>query len=165
MWDSRLAALAAGYSTGVLSWVHPSGYPVSVRCRVTLDAARECATFDALPPAARDGRGPACLLLHAHDARLEGLRQMVLKGELVAEDGVVVLRVSEFVTANGRRGTDRLPHAGAPLHMLQFYRLGRRKADEYLKRRGEPWPPIPFGAIARAVAEPPAAPTTEERRT
>jgi hypothetical protein len=165
MWDSRLAALAAGYPTGVLSWVHPSGYPVSVRCRVTLDATRACVTFDALPPAARDWRGPACLLLHAHDARLEDLRQMVLTGELVVEGGAVVLRVSEFVTANGRRGTDRLPHAGAPLHMLQFYRLGRRKADDYLKRRGEPWPPIPFDAIARAVAEPPGPPATEELET
>lgn len=31
----------------------------------------------------------------------------------------------------------------APLHMLAFYRLGRRKAKECLAKRGEPWPPIP----------------------
>jgi hypothetical protein len=90
-----------------------------------------------------------------HDDRLEGLRQMVLKGELVADGGSVVLKVTEFVTANGRSGTDEMPHAGAPLHMLAFYRLGRRKANEYLAKRGEPWPPIPFEEIGRAVAEAP----------
>ena len=80
---------------------------------------------------------------------------MVLKGELMAVDGQVVLAVSEFVTANGRAGTDRMPHAGAPLHMIAFYRLGRRKAQAYLKSRGAPWPPIPFDEIRRAVMEEP----------
>ena len=46
-----------------------------------------------------------------------------------------------------------MPHANAPLHMLQFYRLGRRKAKAYLAKRGAPWPPIPFDQIARAVEQ------------
>jgi hypothetical protein len=155
MWDDRLAALVADYPTGVLSWVAPGGDPVSVRCRVVLDPARRLATFTELPPLAADARGLACILFHQHDEHLEGLRQMVVKGELATEDGALVLRVTGFVTANGRAGTDRMPHAGAPLHMFQFYRLGRRKAGEYLARRGEPWPPIPFEEIGRAVAEAP----------
>jgi hypothetical protein len=39
--------------------------------------------------------------------------------------------------------------------MFQFYRLGRRKAREYLAKRGEPWPAIPYEKIARAVVEAP----------
>jgi hypothetical protein len=155
MWDKRLAGLARSYPSGVLSWVEPSGYPVSVRVAVELDEARERVLFPALPLAAHGWTGLACLLFHMHDDRLEGLRQMVLKGELVAADGTVVFNVTEFVTANGRAGTDQMPHAGAPLHMLAFYRLGRRKAKEYLVKRGEPWPPIPFEEIGRAVAEGP----------
>ena len=155
MWDERLAALAKDYRTGVLSWVEPSGYPASVRCRAVLDSARQRVTFDGLPPAARAAGGPACLLFHMHDERLEGLRQMVLKGELRVDAGALFLDVTEFVTANGRTGTDRMPHAGAPLHMFQFYRLGRRKAKEYLAKRGEPWPPIPFAEIVRAVEQAP----------
>ena len=155
MWDDRLAALAADYETAVLSWMAPTGDPVSVRCRVVLDRDTERVTFPALPPLATEAAGLACLLFHRHDERLEGLRQMVIKGELVTGDGALVFHVTGFVTANGRTGTDLMPHAGAPLHMFQFYRLGRRKAREYLAKRGEPWPPIPFEAIARAVAEAP----------
>jgi hypothetical protein len=155
MWDRRLAALARSYPTAVLTWVEPSGYPASVRVAIELDEERERVLFPSLPLAARGWTGPACLLFHEHDERLEGLRQMVLKGDLVGDDEAVVLDVTEFVTANGRAGTDRMPHAGAPLHMLAFYRLGRRKAREYLTKRGEPWPPIPYEAIRRAVEESP----------
>ena len=35
--------------------------------------------------------------------------------------------------------------------MLDFYRLGRRKAKEYLAKRTDPWPPIPFAEIGRKV--------------
>ena len=78
---------------------------------------------------------------------------MVLKGELrTAVDAGVEFGVTEFVTANGRPNTDRMPHAGAPVHMFQFYRLGRTKAKAYLAKRGAPWPPIPFEQIARDVA-------------
>ena len=151
MWDSRLAALVRAYPTGILSWVEPSGDPISVRVAVQLDEAAELVRIPALPPAALGASGLACLLFHFHDEHLEGLRQMVLKGELVTRDGTLVFTVTEFVTANGRTGTDQMPHAGAPLHMLAFYRLGRRKAREYLAKRAEPWPPIPFAEIGRKV--------------
>ena len=153
MWDNHLAALARDYLTGVLSWVEASGYPISVRVKAQIDDARQTVIFPELPPAAALWRGKACLLFHKHNEQLEGLRQMVLKGELVDEDGLLVLKVSDFVTANGRPDTDLMPHAGAPLHMFQFYLLGRRKSREYIAKRGSPWPPIPFDDIARAVNE------------
>ena len=109
------------------------------RTTTVLDHDRRCkqATVEAFASAQRE--------------HLEGLRQLVLKGEFVAEDGNLVFKVTEFVTANGRAGTDQMPHAGAPLHMFAFYRLGRRKAKEYLANRAQPWPPIPFAEIGRKV--------------
>ena len=157
MWNRRLAARAASYPSGVLSVVDADGYPRSLRCAPRLDAKRHVFTFPSLPAYAAGWRGPACLLFHAHDERLEGLRQLVVRGELVAgggeEGGAPTLRVEAFVTANGRKNTDAMPHAAAPLHMLQFYRLGRRKARAYLAKRGVPWPPIPYDEIDRSIAE------------
>lgn len=152
MWSEPLAAAISDYRSAVLSWVEPSGAPISIRCRVRLDAASHTITFEDPAPVASAWRGKACLLFHMHDERLEGLRQMVLKGELAqAAQGTIEFRATDFVTANGRPNTDRMPHASAPLHMFQFYRLGRSKANAYLAKRGQPWPPIPFGQIARDV--------------
>lgn len=153
MWNEQLASLVGDYSTGVLSVVEPAGYPTSVRCKPRRNADRQVFTFPDPPPVAASWRGVACLLFHMHDQRLEGLRQMVIKGELVSEEGVLTLHVRDFVTANGRSDTDQLPHAGRPLHMLQFWLLGRRKAREYLAKRGTPWPPIPYDKIERALKE------------
>ena len=152
MWSDPLAAGIGDYRSAVLSWVEPSGAPISIRCRVRLQAASNTISFEELAPIATSWQGKACLLFHMHDERLEGLRQMVLKGELgAAADGTIEFKVTEFVTANGRPNTDRMPHASVPVHMFQFYRLGRSKANAYLAKRGEPWPPIPFEQIARDV--------------
>jgi hypothetical protein len=153
MWNKRLAQLATKYPTGVLSIADASGYPASVRLPARLDVQRRVVTFPALPAYAQGWRGSACLLFHRHNSRLEGLRQMVLKGELVEEGDAVVLRVTNFVTANGSSSTDELPHAGSPLLMVQFLRLGRRKAREYERKRGEPWPPVDYAEVARLLRE------------
>jgi hypothetical protein len=153
MWDKRLAALIADYPSGILTVVEASGYPLSGRCSVAVDEQREALVLK-MVPAAMEGRGgKACILFHMHNEHLEGLRQMVAKGELVYDDGAPLLKVSELVTANGREGTDKMPHAGAPLHMLQFLMLGRRKSKEYLAKRGSLWPPIPFETIEKAMSE------------
>jgi len=153
MWNKQLARLAAKYPTGVLSVADVDGYPASVRLPARLDTKRRIVTFPALPPYAQGWRGKACLLFHRHNSRLEGLRQMVLKGELVEEDGAVALRVTEFVTANGQTNTDEMPHAERPIQLLQFLLLGRRKARAYERKRGEPWPPINYAEIERLLRE------------
>jgi hypothetical protein len=158
MWKKALAARAADYATAVLTTVDAEGYPVSVRCAPQLDAAAETIRLGPVAPALAGLSGKACLLFHRHDERLEGLRQLLIKGELLEQDGVAVLRPGEFVTANGRPDTDVMPHAGRPLHMAQFFLLGRRKAREYLAKRGAPWPPIPYDEFlpalrARAAAD------------
>jgi len=153
MWNKQLAKLATRYPTGVLTIADVGGYPASVRLVARLDTKRRIVTFPAPPPYAQDWRGKACLLFHRHNNRLEGLRQMVLKGELVEEDGVVALRVTDFVTANGQTNTDEMPHAARPIHMLQFLLLGRRRAKEYERKRGAPWPPIDYAEIERILRE------------
>jgi hypothetical protein len=153
MWNERLAQLAKKYPTGVLSVADVGAYPASVRLPARLDATRRIVTFPRLPPYAQGWRGKACLLFHRHNSRLEGLRQMVLKGELVEEGGAVVLRVTDFVTATGQTNTDEMPHAGRPIQALQFLLLGRRKAGEYIRKRGAPWPQIDYAEIERLLRE------------
>ena len=96
MWNEQLARLASGYATGVLSVAaDESGYPQSLRVAPKLDAAHQQFTFPDIPPFAAGWRGKACLLFHQHNDRLEGLRQLVIKGELVDEAGVLTLHVTE----------------------------------------------------------------------
>ena len=147
----RLLPLIAEYRSAVLSWVGPDGYPASARCHVTWSAEQhERIQLEGVPPPAAGVTGLACLLFHQHDEHLEGLRQMVVKGELTGDGAFIA---SGVVTANGRPDTDRMPHAGAPLHMLAFLRVGRRASGAYLRKRREPWPPIPFEEIGRLVTE------------
>jgi hypothetical protein len=152
MWNERLATLAGSYPTAILSRVDPAtGYPESVRVAVRLDSSRQAALLLDLAEQVLSWQGRACLLFHQFNPRLEGLRQLVILGELVTLDNQPALAVRKFVTANGRSDTDQMPHAGSPLHMLQFFWLGRRNARGYLARRGEPWPPIPYDDIVRGV--------------
>jgi hypothetical protein len=137
----------------VLSRLGEDGYPSSVRCRVRRVPGTRDVELE-LPRYAAAWRGTATLLFHRHDERLEGLAQMVLRGTIRERpDGAPIFAVTDIVTANGRDDTDAMPHAGAPLHMVQFFRVGRGKARAYLAKRGAPWPPIPYDEIARRVAE------------
>lgn len=46
-----------------------------------------------------------------------------------------------------------MPHSGTPIEMVKFLFLGRRKAREYLAKRGKPWPPINFEPFVRIARE------------
>jgi hypothetical protein len=151
--DALLARLG-GYPTGaVLSHLEDDGFPASVRVAVRWVPGTRDVVLVNVPPHADGWCGGATLLFHRHDERLEGLAQLLLKGAVEVRGGDTVFVVTDVVTANGRSDTDEMPHAGAPLHMIQFLRVGRGAAKAYLRKRGAPWPPIPYDAIARAVAE------------
>ena len=153
MADERLLERIARYPAGgVLSHEEADGYPASVRVDARWVAGTRDVAIDRVPPYAAGWRGTATLLFHRHDERLEGLAQLVLKGSLEQRDGGVVFTVTDVITANGRSDTDEMPHAGAPLHMMQFYRVGNRAAKAYIRKRGTPWPPIPYDEIASKVA-------------
>lgn len=153
MWNSRLIDLARAYPSAVLTIVEPSGYPLSARCTVTFDEAREAIGFAQLPALARDWQGKACLLFHRHNERLEAQHELQIRGELIAMDGELVFRPSAFATGTGSATNDAMPHAGAPLDLIRFMLLGQRKARAYLRKRGKPWPEIDFDALARAIDE------------
>jgi len=152
MWNETLGRLIATYQSGVLSSIEESGYPVSIRCQVQADAEHQRIMILDPPALAANWRGPASLLFHTHDARLERLRQLAVQGELVQEQDRLVFVVEKFITAKGRKESDQMPHASSPLHMLRFFFLGWRKARRYLANRAEPWPPIPYDEVTRLIA-------------
>jgi len=152
MWSSNLATCARAYPDAVLSVVDPDGYPCSTRCTVRLDDRREVITFINLPPLASSWRGPACLLFHRHDDRLENQYQLMIRGHVVLQGDSLELRPTHFLTANGSLTEDRMPHAGAPLQLIQFMLLGRRQAARYLRRRNMTWP-VDFTPMLRVLRE------------
>lgn len=153
MWNKTLIACARTYSSGVLSVVEDSGYPFSVRCIVEFDDVRELILFPTPPTDVVGREGLACLLFHRHDADLGGQHELLIKGELREDAGVLILHPGEFLTGSGRQDTDRMPVAGSPLDIMRFMMLGRRKAREYLAKRGKPWSPRPWGKMLRYLDE------------
>lgn len=144
MWNKELVTCARAYTNGVLTLVEESGYPLSVRCAPTFDDTAEVITIPNLPPPARGAQGKACLLFHRHKPDLSGQYELMIKGELTNEDGVVTFHPTGFLSGSGSDKTDRMPVSGTMIERLQFMRLGQRKAGEYLKKRGAPWPPRPW---------------------
>lgn len=153
MWNKLLVVRARAYANGVLTVVDANGYPRSVRCTVQFDDARELVTFTALSPLIIPQRGLACLLFHRHNPELEDQFELMIKGELLEEKGQPVFRPAAFVTGTGSPTDDQMPHATNPVQLIQFMLLGRRKAREYLAKRGTPWPPISFEGLLRALKE------------
>jgi hypothetical protein len=153
MWNKKLAARARVYSSGVLTLVDEAGYPLSVRCTVQFDDARELVTFTTPPPLISGRQGLANLLFHRHNAVLEEQYELMIKGELLDDGGSPIFRPSAFLTGTGSATDDQMPHATNPVQLVQFMLLGRRKAREYIAKRGRPWPPIVFDDLLRALKE------------
>ncbi len=154
MWNKSLIACARTYPSGVLAVVEDSGYPFSVRCVVEFDDARELILFPTPPPDMVGRQGLACLLFHRHDADLGGQHELLIKGELREEAGILTLHPENFLTGSGRQDTDRMPVAGSPLDIIRYMLLGRRKVREYLAKRGKPWSPRPWGKMLRYLDDP-----------
>ena len=133
MWVELVRALG-GFPDAVLTWLDDSGHPVAVRCRPGLDHDRQvvkfCATLP-LPPRP----GFASLLCHSHDARLWQLRSFLVKGRLDGVDGSWVFTPTALVPGTGMSG---------PLGDLQAFLAARKRAGQYLSRRGLSRPVIPW---------------------
>ncbi len=166
MWNERLIACARAYPSAVLTVVEASGYPVSTRCSVAFDEAREVIMVPAPPPIMAGRQGKACLIFHRHDVDLGGQHELLIKGELREEESTLTLSPDGFLTGSGRQDTDRMPVAGTPLDVIRFMLLGRRKARAYLAKRGEPWPPRPWKKMLDYLDDPEAeyASTSAQRR-
>src|SRR4051794_8549784 len=153
MWNKDLIARARVYASAVLTLVEPSGYPLSQRCTVQFDEAHEVITFPEPPALARGYQGRVSLLFHRHNEVLEDFYEVLIKGTLAVNGDRLVFQPEEFLTGTGSAKTDQMPHAQDPIQLVQFMLLGRRKAKEYIAKRGQPWPPIVFDRLIQALNE------------
>lgn len=85
-WDGRMEFLAS-HETGVLSWIGPDGFPISVRVPFTADASRREIAIEAEPAGLPVIEGRACLTVHRHGPDFTWQRNMQLRGDLTRSDG------------------------------------------------------------------------------
>ena len=87
-WDQRMDFLA-GQETGVLSWLGPDGFPISVRVPYTADPSRREIRIEAEPAGLPVLEGRACLTVHRHAPDFTWQRNMQVRGSLVGSpDGL-----------------------------------------------------------------------------
>jgi hypothetical protein len=116
VWDARLDRLGRDDATAVLAIVGPEGFPFAVRVPVRADPERCVVHLGADPVAAPIEAGPACLCAHAHADDLTWQRSYQVRGDLIEQDGRLVLHPHRVV-------------AGLQLPSSQFerYRVNVRK--------------------------------------
>ena len=121
----------------MVTFVDSDGYPSSFRCVPVVGVGGELSF--AAPRSLRVIPGPAGLLCHFHDEGLWNQRSFVAKGELKVSDNDIIFTPTSFVEglAKGRR-------------MIGLLTTGRRRAHQYLQRRGLPRPEVPWGEL-RAI--------------
>lgn len=86
VWDSRMDYLAE-HDTGVLSWMGPDGFPISVRVPFTAEAAGRSISVDAVPAGLPILEGRACLTVHQHSPDFTWQRNMQVRGTLESDGG------------------------------------------------------------------------------
>jgi hypothetical protein len=128
-WDDRMGFLAE-HETGVLSWMGPDGFPISVRLPFDADATRREIAIQAEPEGLPLIEGRACLTVHRHAPDFTWQRNMQVRGNLVrsAEGWRLVPRriVGGFELPEGRLSRFRDFIRKGP----GFYRTYRRRLRE-----------------------------------
>jgi Pyridoxamine 5'-phosphate oxidase len=80
-WDDRMRQLA-GHETGVVSWLAPDGFPISVRVPFSVDASAREVAIEAEPAGLPLIEGRACLTVHRHAPNFTWQRNMQVRGNL-----------------------------------------------------------------------------------
>jgi hypothetical protein len=128
-WDSRMEVLAE-HETGVLSWMGPDGFPISVRVPFTADPSRREIAIEGEPAGLPLLEGRACLTVHRHAPDFTWQRNMQVRGNLTrsAEGWRHVPRrvVGGFELPEGRLSRFRDFLKKGP----GFYRTYRRRLRE-----------------------------------
>jgi hypothetical protein len=87
-WDQRMAFLGE-HETGVLSWLGPDGFPISIRVPYTADQSNREIRFEGEPAGLPVIEGRACLTVHQHSPDFTWQRNMQVRGNLVrSPDGI-----------------------------------------------------------------------------
>jgi len=97
VWDTRLDRLGREDTTAVLAIVGPDGFPFAVRVPVRADAGACVVHVEADPVGAPIDPGPACLCAHAHAEDLTWQHSFQVRGDLVEQDGRLVLHPHRVV--------------------------------------------------------------------
>jgi pyridoxamine 5'-phosphate oxidase-like protein len=84
-WDRRMDVLAE-HDTGVLSWMGPDGFPISIRAPFGADATRTEVAIEAEPLGLPLMEGRACLTVHRHAPDFTWQRNMQVRGDLTPSD-------------------------------------------------------------------------------
>jgi hypothetical protein len=87
-WDDRMGFLGE-HETGVLSWLGPDGFPISVRVPYTADPSSREIRVEGEPAGLPVLEGRACLTVHNHAPDFTWQRNMQVRGDLVrSPDGL-----------------------------------------------------------------------------
>ncbi|WP_020140846.1 pyridoxamine 5'-phosphate oxidase family protein [Streptomyces sp. 351MFTsu5.1] len=133
------AVQLAPYDTAVLAARDASGAPVLARTRPVPTAGG----FVVRPPDdCAATAGPASLLVHRHDERLNAMRNAVVRGHLTRTAGGWLLAPEKVLEPMG---------SGRPTDAIRVLRRTQRATDRYLERRGLTRPPVQWDRF-RAVA-------------
>ncbi len=85
-WDQRMDFLSE-HDTGVLSWIGPDGFPISVRVPFTAEAQSKSISIDAVSAGLPLLEGRACLTVHQHSPDFTWQRNMQVRGTVEPSDG------------------------------------------------------------------------------
>lgn len=134
------AGLLARYPTAVLAARDATGTPVLAR---TLPAPADGGSAVEVPADCAAVPGPASLLVHRHDERLDNMHNALVRGELRAADGGLPLVPAGVVEPMG---------SGRGSEAVSVLRTTRRATARCLRRRGLERPQVrrqDFRALAR----------------
>ncbi|MGD2157773.1 MAG: hypothetical protein PVG14_08285 [Anaerolineales bacterium] len=145
MWK-KIEKYAPLFASAVLTGVDEQGYPFGLRCQPKLDLERRLLRVKA-NNTIRLQDGPACLLFHSHDERLWNQKSFVLSGELEASREGWDFRPVRFIPGMGLSGIRSY---------WSFITKGRRRAKNYLVKRGLPRPKVDWEAFLGWVKDAPS---------
>jgi len=126
VWDTRLDRLGREDATAVLAIVGPDGFPFAVRVPVRADARACVVHVEADPVGAPIDPGPACLCAHAHAEDLTWQHSYQVRGDLVEQDGRLVLHPHRVVAG-----------LQLPSSAFERYRVNVRKILRFRKTARE----------------------------
>jgi Pyridoxamine 5'-phosphate oxidase len=127
-WDQRMDFLGE-QETGVLSWLGPDGFPISVRVPYTADPSTREIRIEGEPAGMPVLEGRACLTVHRHAPDFTWQRNMQVRGDLGrSPDGLRLVPrkvVGGFEIPKGARRFRDFLRKGP-----RFYRTYRRRLRE-----------------------------------
>ncbi|MCC0100634.1 pyridoxamine 5'-phosphate oxidase family protein [Streptomyces flavotricini] len=138
------AAQLSRFPTAVLAALDATGAPLLARTRPRPTPAGYLVD---VPPDCAVERGPASLLVHRHDERLNHMYNASVRGDLRRTDGGWLLVPSVVVEPMG---------SGRPTDAFRVLRHTKRSTDRYLERRGLSRPTVQwdrFRALVKSAAQ------------